>query len=490
MELVCKPGLRESEFAGFAPTVEGCGVDAELGGDPSEVIATGFEELPSHIELLFAAEGRSGEGRGAMVERVSIGGDGIMGLVGDGLGRFPPSGAEGGSVVEDGDTVDGVAEFADIARPVVGLEFSDQVGFDVVEELPESFTGEVEESHGELRDVIGPGSERGDMEDDLGEAVIEVGSELAERDLGFEVAVGGGKDADFGLDFGVTADAPGFAGFEEPEEFGLELDVHFADFVQEQGAARGLFDEPWAGAHGAGIGALFGAKQFRFHEFLGDGGAVQGHELTTAGGGMESGGDAFLADAGLAEDQDAGHGGAESFDGLPKRFHCGGIAEERFRGGQAGPSVEFEPDLLRFHCLLNRLRPSRVGILKRENVKRAVAAGVDDLSGPQVLTDDEVIAVGLGEADAQVGPGLLFGGFGWNDVNQVGRVVTQVLDCLAGEVLGGQMQGGEAILDGGRLIAAEDEEAHRTGLDPSTDAWRLQCVSQPCWCLFLRWGWF
>jgi hypothetical protein len=30
-------------------------------------------------------------------------------------------------------------------------------------------------------------------------------------------------------------------------------------------------------------------------------------------------------------------------------------------------------------------------------------------------------------------------------------------------VLGGQLQGGEAILDGRSLIAAEDEQAHRTG---------------------------
>ena len=47
------------------------------------------------------------------------------------------------------------------------------------------------------------------MEDHFGKAVIEVRAEFPFRDFAFQVAVGGGEDANLRLYFGTSADAPG-----------------------------------------------------------------------------------------------------------------------------------------------------------------------------------------------------------------------------------------------------------------------------------------
>jgi len=67
---------------------------------------------------------------------------------------------------------------------------------------------------------------------------------------------------------------------------------------------------------GAGEGAFFDAEEFGFNQVVGQGGAVDGHE--GAGGAtahvVQGTGEALLADAGLAKQQDRNLGGCGLVD--------------------------------------------------------------------------------------------------------------------------------------------------------------------------------
>jgi len=72
----------------------------------------------------------------------------------------------------------------------------------------------------------------------------------------FQVAVGGGEHANLRLDLGVSTDTSGFSGFEKSQQFRLELDIEFADFIEEERAAGGLFHQSLRASVGAGVSAF------------------------------------------------------------------------------------------------------------------------------------------------------------------------------------------------------------------------------------------
>ncbi len=72
------------------------------------------------------------------------------------------------------------------------------------------------------------------------------------------------------------------------QQLGLQAHVHFADFVQQQGAAAGGLELANTAGEGAGEGALLVTEQFRLQQVLRDRGAIQCNER--AGGRGASGG--------------------------------------------------------------------------------------------------------------------------------------------------------------------------------------------------------
>ena len=165
---------------------------------------------------------------------------------------------------------------AGVAGPGVGHHGGDERGIDGDEVLAEFLVCLGEEMHGEEGEVRGVGAEGRDFDDDLREAIEEIGAEFFFLDAAFEVAIGGGEYA--GLD-GVlrpAADAAGAAGLEEAQELWLEGDVEFADLIEEKCAAGGLLDEALASLDGAGERAFFSAEEFGLDEVARDGGAIDG----------------------------------------------------------------------------------------------------------------------------------------------------------------------------------------------------------------------
>ena len=104
----------------------------------------------------------------------------------------------------------------------------------------------------------------------------------------------------------------------------------FTDFVQEQGAAVGRFNQSLAIGAGSGEGSLLVAEQFGFDQGLGNGGTVYGnHDLALAPALAVQGlGYQFLAGAGLTEDEHRGIGGGHFVDVAVQHLHFRAVADQ------------------------------------------------------------------------------------------------------------------------------------------------------------------
>ena len=136
---------------------------------------------------------------------------------------------------------------------------------------------------------------------------------LAERvlvDLLFEVLVGRGDDADVDLDHLVAAQPLELLLLQHAQHLGLRLEAHVADFVEEDRALVGLLELADLPIGGAGERALLVTEQFGFDQLVGNGGAIDLHELAVAPQAlaMDRARHQLLADAALAPDQDRGVG--------------------------------------------------------------------------------------------------------------------------------------------------------------------------------------
>ena len=117
------------------------------------------------------------------------------------------------------------------------------------------------------RDVLAPFAERGHADREDAQTIEQVFAEAAGPDLELEVAIGRGDDADVDLDVLAPADAADGAFFEHAQQLDLERERHLADFVEEQRAAIGLFEDPEMTRGRAGEAAAFMSEQFGFDEF-------------------------------------------------------------------------------------------------------------------------------------------------------------------------------------------------------------------------------
>src|SRR5207247_5495788 len=72
-----------------------------------------------------------------------------------------------------------------------------------------------------------------------GQPVEEIASERAPLDLGLEVLVGGGYEADVDVDGPVGAHRGHLLLLDGPQELALEVQGHLPDLVEEEGAAVG-----------------------------------------------------------------------------------------------------------------------------------------------------------------------------------------------------------------------------------------------------------
>ena len=155
------------------------------------------------------------------------------------------------------------------------------------------------------------------------QAEVQVAAELALGDVFFQIAIGGGDDADVDLDRLGAADALERMPFEHAEELGLNRGAHLADFVEHERALVGLLELADLALGGAGEGALLVAEQLALQQRLGERRAVEADErpLLARAGEVDGAGDQLLADAALAADEHRGPARRRAGDLLRDAVH-------------------------------------------------------------------------------------------------------------------------------------------------------------------------
>ena len=115
---------------------------------------------------------------------------------------------------------------------------------------------------------------------------------------------------------GIRADRLNLARLGEAQQHGLHPQAHLAEFVEEQRAVIGLPHETRLVAIGAREAPADVAEEFRFEQGLGDAAAVDGHERTPDARALRVNQlrHDFLADPGLAQNQDLGLGSGGRLD--------------------------------------------------------------------------------------------------------------------------------------------------------------------------------
>src|SRR6516225_4480117 len=137
------------------------------------------------------------------------------------------------------------------------------------------------------------------------EPVEQVLAELSVTDRVQEIGVGGGDNTNVDVEGSGLAERRDFAVIEEAEQFGLEVEAHLADLVEEQRAAGSATDESELVAVGAGKGAAAVAEQLALEQLARNGRAVEGDErpLSAVGEVVNRPRENLLAGAALACDK-------------------------------------------------------------------------------------------------------------------------------------------------------------------------------------------
>ena len=174
--------------------------------------------LPDRRPQLPAA---AAPGRGALAQvgRKAVGRDDIAGRVDQGV-------------------LDDALQFADVARPGVLLEKLHGLGRHAVHAAVEFAVHAAEEVVHQQGDVVDPLAERRNADRQHVEPVEQVLAEAAGGGQRFQVLVGGGDEADVGVDRGVAADALELLFLQQPQQLGLRGRRHVADFVHEDACRR------------------------------------------------------------------------------------------------------------------------------------------------------------------------------------------------------------------------------------------------------------
>src|SRR5208337_4173784 len=154
--------------------------------------------------------------------------------------------------------------------------------------------------------VGAPLAQRRERNGDDVEAEIEILAEGSFFVFGFEVAVGGGHDADVHSNLLIAAHGADFFLLEKARELGLHFERKFADLVEKNGSGIGRLQQAGLGTKSAGESAFLVAEQFAFDEGGDERSAVDGYKGTVGHGSakVKRAGDQFLAGSAFAGNQD------------------------------------------------------------------------------------------------------------------------------------------------------------------------------------------
>ena len=228
-----------------------------------------------------------------------------------------------------------IFQLADVAGPVVLEENNLSAAGEAEERLAIGFAIFFEEMLDEERNVLRALGEAGNAQLDRAEAVEKIFAEASGENFGAQIAIRCGDHSNVnGADFG-RADALDLAILNYAEQLGLHGKRSFADFIEEDGAAVGEFEEAGASVSCAGESAANVAEELAFEQRVDHSGTIADGEAGFGDGThvVERVSDQFLAGAGGAGDENVGV--------MPRDF-AGQIEHFKHDRAFADDAVKFE----------------------------------------------------------------------------------------------------------------------------------------------------
>ena len=122
---------------------------------------------------------------------------------------------------------------------------------------------------GELLQILAAFAQRRHVDGDRRDAIEEIFAQQPILERFARRAISRANQPEVGLQAFGVADAAVTAFFKHAQQFGLKINRHLRDFVQQQAPSPRLRDQTAAILHGPGESAAHVAEQFRFDQFLG-----------------------------------------------------------------------------------------------------------------------------------------------------------------------------------------------------------------------------
>ncbi|CBH24311.1 Transcriptional regulatory protein containing a sigma-54 interaction domain [Salinibacter ruber M8] len=178
---------------------------------------------------------------------------------------------------ENEEALDDVVQLADIPPPVVPLQPLDRLFREVLRRKAVALGHPLGNVSGQRGDVFPAVPERGHIDEDDPDAVVEVLPEPSLLDLFHQVLVGGGHHPDIDRNGVLPPDPLNFMLLQHAKHLRLRREAHVPDLVQKQRALVGLLELADALLRGPGKGPLLVPKQLTLDQLTRDRGTVYLH---------------------------------------------------------------------------------------------------------------------------------------------------------------------------------------------------------------------
>src|SRR5579862_347873 len=162
------------------------------------------------------------------------------------------------------------------------------------------------------------------------QAVVQIFAKAALADQRKQLDVRSSDDAHIDFELLCAAEAHELALLNDTQQLGLRFWADRSDFVEENGALIGDFEETFLGGDSAGESAFDVAEKLRFEQVNGDRAGVDGYKgfVRACRSGVDGLGDKFFAGAAFAADQDGGTRRRHLSDQVEERQHFFALADD------------------------------------------------------------------------------------------------------------------------------------------------------------------
>src|SRR5260370_9474974 len=209
---------------------------------------------------------------------------------------------------ENDGALDHIFQLANVAGPVVIHHELHRRRRELPQRLSIFVAIALEKISQQKRHIFPPLAQRRNLQVDDVQAVAQIFTKTAFAYQSNQFDVGSGHDAHVDFELLSLAEAHEIALLNDAQNLALRFRADSGDFIEENGALIGNFEEPFLGGNCASEGALHMAKELGLQQINGNRSCVYGHESFVRAGGSEVNrlGDEFLAGAAFAANKNSG----------------------------------------------------------------------------------------------------------------------------------------------------------------------------------------